>query len=64
MSFGKFNINISLACILQMWAYEKIVVIQSVRLQRARDDSGNIGLTYWVSRGHGYMYPHTLETRR
>lgn len=64
MSIDKFNIIVAHACLLQIWAYMKIMVVRSVGLHRGRDDLGEIALTCWFSKARGYRYPHTLKARR
>lgn len=45
MCVDKFNIIIAHASLVQVWAYEKIVVIRLMGLQRDREDPTYIVMT-------------------
>lgn len=64
VSIDKFNVIVAHAGLLQVWAYEKIVVVRLVGLQRGQEDPRDITVKCWVSRAYGYRYPDSLEIRR
>lgn len=46
MYMDKLNITIAHVGLLQVWAYEKIVMIHLVGIHRDREDLKNINMTY------------------
>lgn len=64
VSIDKFNVMVEDEGLLQVWAYEKIIVFKMVGLYRDQEKLRDILVTCQILRAYGYMYPHSLEARR
>ena len=64
INVNKVNMIITHVGLIQVWAYEQIMIVRLVGLHKMSNDMIDVALMCWMTPLGGYRIPHIMEAGR